>query len=288
VIQATADHRHRVKLLRFGALRRFSPVQVLSPQGIHLMLGAFLDIRFIPKQLPQANLKVIQKQGRTSTIQGSQTSSLSEVNTSSLGAITSRAVLAIFNPYSFRSSYHYYLERPNHSFKPLHRTLQCNAFNMKSDYSTEKGARTKKPSLYNRIRANHTLQKIWRVLQFLSATISLGLFSARLAKIIRLVHRATTSNGAVEGILAAAVAYTLISMLLKFVLKQGGPKILRWIWIIFDLLFVGGFIAVAVLTRPNGNGSSGPCHRIRGIRLEPAGTNCNLPWGTFILAIVST
>lgn len=159
---------------------------------------------------------------------------------------------------------------------------------MKSDYSTEKGASTKKPSLYNRIRANHTLQKLWRVLQFLSATISLGLFSARLAKIVRLINRATTSNGAVEGILAAAVAYTLISMLLKFVLKQGGPKILRWIWIIFDLLFVGGFIAVAVLTRPNGGGSSGPCHRVRGIRIEPPGTNCNLPWGTFILAIIST
>lgn len=156
---------------------------------------------------------------------------------------------------------------------------------MKHESSTTYG---KKPSLYDRIRNNHLLQKILRVLQFLSSLISLALFSARLYKIIRTVRRASASNGAVEGILAAAVAYTLISMLLKFCLKNGGPKILRWIWIIFDLLFVGGFIAVAVLTRPAGNGTSGPCHYYRGQRIEPNGTNCNLPWGTFILAIVST
>ena len=98
----------------------------------------------------------------------------------------------------------------------------------------------------------------------------------------------SASNGAVEGILAAAVAYTLISMLLKFLLKSGGPKWLRLLWIFFDIAFVGGFIAVAVLTSPGGNRTSGPCHSIRGIRVEPNGSNCNLPWGTFILAIVST
>ncbi|KAK5954364.1 hypothetical protein OHC33_004086 [Knufia fluminis] len=159
---------------------------------------------------------------------------------------------------------------------------------MKSESSMKGGVSTTKPSLYQRIRANHTLQKILRVFQFLSSVISLGLFSARLHKIIRTIRRASASNGAVEGILAAAVAYTLISMLMKFALKRGGPKWLRWIWIIFDLAFVGGFIAVAVLTSPGRDGTSGPCHRVRGVRLEPNGTNCNLPWGTFILAIVST
>ena len=158
---------------------------------------------------------------------------------------------------------------------------------MKSEYSNSDGS-TYKPTLYNRIRANHTVQKLLRVIQFLSSVISLGLFSARIYKIIRTVQRASASNGAVEGILAAAVAYTLISMILKFLLKGGGPKFLRWVWIIFDLLFVGGFIAVAVLTSPGRHGTSGPCHKVRGIRLEPRGTNCNLPWGTFILAIVST
>jgi len=158
-----------------------------------------------------------------------------------------------------------------------------------SPFTNEPGYDTgKKPSLYQRIRANHTIQKILRVLQFLSATISLGLFSSRLYKIIRLVRRASASNGAVEGILAAAVAYTLISMLLKFCLKNGGPKLLRLLWIVFDLAFVGAFIAVAYLTSPGGNKTSGPCHYVRGVRIEPNGTNCNLPWGVFILAIVST
>ena len=145
-----------------------------------------------------------------------------------------------------------------------------------------------KPSLYRRIRQNHLLQKILRVFQFLSSVISLGLFSARLYRILRTVQRATASNGAVEGILAAAVAYTLLSMILKFLLKSGGPKWLRLLWIVFDLAFVGGFIAVAYLTSPGGNKTSGPCHSVRGVRLEPNGSNCNLPWGTFILAIAST
>lgn len=159
---------------------------------------------------------------------------------------------------------------------------------MKETSSLDSYSDGAKPSLYQRIRQNHTVQKLLRVLQFLSSVISLGLFSARLYKILKLVHRASASNGAVEGILAAAVAYTLMSMLLKFVLKNGGPKWLRLLWIVFDLAFVGGFIAVAYLTSPGGNKTSGPCHHIRGVRIEPNGTNCNLPWGTFILAIVST
>jgi len=141
-------------------------------------------------------------------------------------------------------------------------------------------------SLMRSIRASKLFQSLMRLFQFLSSVISLGLFSARLYKIMRTVRRASASNGAVEGILAAAVAYTLLSMLMKACLKGGAKNILRWIWIVLDLAFVGAFIAVAVLTRPNG-GTSGPCNkRLRS--LYPSGVNCNLPWGTFILAIVST
>lgn len=159
---------------------------------------------------------------------------------------------------------------------------------MKERSSLDSRPSGSKPSFYQRIRQNHLIQKLLRVFQFLSSVISLGLFSARLYKIMRTVQRASASNGAVEGILAAAVAYTLISMLLKFLLKSGGPKWLRLLWIVFDLAFVGGFIAVAYLTSPGGDKTSGPCHSIRGVRIEPNGSNCNLPWGTFILAIVST
>ena len=133
-------------------------------------------------------------------------------------------------------------------------------------------------------------QKLLRVFQFLSAVISLAVFSARIYKIIRLTRRASVSNGAVEGILAAAVLYTLLATLLTLVLRSGGPKILRYIMVLFDILFVGAFIAVAYLTRPHG-GSSGPCQQKvtnrTGIKV-PKGVNCNLPWGTFVLAIFST
>ncbi|KKY27159.1 hypothetical protein UCDDS831_g00904 [Diplodia seriata] len=142
-----------------------------------------------------------------------------------------------------------------------------------------------------------------RVLQFLSAIISLGIFSSRVYKIYRLTtaikrrHGISHSYGAVEGILAAATLYTLVSMILSFLLRGRGAKWLRWLWVLFDLAFVGAFIAVAVLTRPAG-GSAGPRHCYNTAdanrtstgngRTDRRDDSCNLPWGTFILAIIST
>ncbi|KAI1337275.1 hypothetical protein F5Y15DRAFT_390805 [Xylariaceae sp. FL0016] len=138
-------------------------------------------------------------------------------------------------------------------------------------------------------KQNHWFQRLLRIVQFLSAVISLGLFSSRLVKIIRLYHLARAADGAVEGILAAAVLYTLAMMLINFCLKRGAPGPLRWILVLLDILFLGAFIAVAVLTRPQG-GPAGPhsCNRSRFTPVIPKGQNCNLPWGTFILAIIST
>lgn len=146
--------------------------------------------------------------------------------------------------------------------------------------------------------------RLTRVLQFLSAVISLGVFSSRLYKVYRLVNSIKTSVGvnrafgAVEGILAAATLYTLLSMLMTLLLKGGGPKWLRWLWVLLDLLFVGAFIAVSVLTSPNG-GQAGPKHcyenrntndsnNLTGETVNGSDNSCNLPWGTFILAIIST
>jgi hypothetical protein len=152
------------------------------------------------------------------------------------------------------------------------------------------------------------LLRLTRVLQFVSAIVSLGMFSQRLYKVYRLVNSIKTRRGvngaygAVEGILAAAVLYTLINMLLGCIKKSANPggKALRWIWVVLDLLFVGAFIAVTVLTRPNG-GLAGARHcyspsRLRdgasndvtGATADPKDDSCNLPWGTFILAIIST
>ncbi|CAG7561083.1 unnamed protein product [Fusarium equiseti] len=137
--------------------------------------------------------------------------------------------------------------------------------------------------------------------QFLSSVISLGLFSARLKKVWNIVNVIKTRRGvsaafgAVEGILAAAALYTLVGMILSLLLKGGGPRWLRWLWVILDILFIGAFIAVAVLTRPNG-GPAGPrrCYETQGIsgvfqdNSDTTDDSCNLPWGTFILAILST
>ncbi|PMD41177.1 hypothetical protein L207DRAFT_581623 [Hyaloscypha variabilis F] len=132
-----------------------------------------------------------------------------------------------------------------------------------------------------------------RILQLLSALVSLILFSVRLAKIVRLVGKASRSNGAVEGIVAAAVLYTLIVMALSLGLRASGSNLLRILFIVFDVLFAGAFIAVAVLTSPKRHGSSGPCTSnvdVNGFvnRYGKGDVNCNLPWGTFVLAIVST
>ncbi|KAJ9637172.1 hypothetical protein H2199_007458 [Coniosporium tulheliwenetii] len=148
------------------------------------------------------------------------------------------------------------------------------------------------------------LLRLTRILQFLSSTISLGIFSSRVYKVYRLVNSIKVargisgSYGAVEGILAAAVLYTLIAMLMSLLKKGGGSRGLRWLFVALDVAFVGAFIAVAVLTRPNG-GPAGPrhCYSDRNVRDDDIITgetanarddSCNLPWGTFILAIIST
>lgn len=146
-----------------------------------------------------------------------------------------------------------------------------------------------------------------RVLQFVSSVVSLGIFSQRLYKVYRLVNSIKTRRGvngaygAVEGILAAAVLYTLISTIFGCIKKSANPggRKLRWLWVLLDLIFVGAFIAVSVLTRPDG-GLAGAKHCYNPSRLVNGGSNnatgetasrddsCNLPWGTFILAIIST
>ncbi|KAF3903127.1 hypothetical protein ABW21_db0205713 [Orbilia brochopaga] len=143
-----------------------------------------------------------------------------------------------------------------------------------------------KPSFFSRIRNSRTLHRVLRILQFLSAIISLALFSARIARVIAIAKKASRAQGAVEGILVAAVVYTLILMVYKIIARRLGPNWLRWVLIVLDLLFVGAFIAVSDLTRPSG--PAGPCPRKTYTPAVPKGQDCNLPWGTFILAIFST
>lgn len=151
--------------------------------------------------------------------------------------------------------------------------------------------------------------RLTRVMQFLSSLISLAVFSSRLYKVYRLVNNVKTRRGvnkpygAVEGILAAAVLYTLLTTLLGCIKKNANPgkRSMRWLWVLLDLLFVIAFIVVTVLTRPAG-GLAGPRHcygkrgasngitpaTFTGKKTNTTDNSCNLPWATFLLAILST
>lgn len=139
-----------------------------------------------------------------------------------------------------------------------------------------------------------TLQRLLRVLQFVSATISLGLFSARIYKMLQLARHTATSNSAVQGILVAAVTYTLTGLLMKLFLKRSRPNILWWALTALDVAFVSPFIVVVLRTRPEGGASSRNGSKSRQLialilnKNTNSVTNCNMPWGTFFLAIVST
>ncbi|KAI1814039.1 hypothetical protein GGS20DRAFT_550302 [Poronia punctata] len=186
----------------------------------------------------------------------------------------------------------------------MDRTYQPNA-NANTKANGETGLLTRwVPERLKHTALYRWLLRLTRVFQFLSSVISLGLFSQRLYKVYRLVNSVKTAVGvnrafgAVEGILAAAVLYTIIGLVLTALLRGGGPRWLRWLWVLLDILFVGAFIAVAVLTSPDG-GLAGPKHcyknkdatnnnNLTGEMTNADDRSCDLPWGTFILAIIST
>ncbi|TGO38297.1 hypothetical protein BHYA_0078g00360 [Botrytis hyacinthi] len=106
------------------------------------------------------------------------------------------------------------------------------------------------------------LQRVLRTLQFLSALSSLIVFSIHIRRILKLYRSISHAEGAIEGILAAAIAYTLAIMVLKLCMRNGGPKFLRWVLVVLDIAFVGAFIAVAVLTSPNVNDINSILHAL--------------------------
>ncbi|KAJ9667943.1 hypothetical protein H2201_001748 [Coniosporium apollinis] len=86
-------------------------------------------------------------------------------------------------------------------------------------------------------------------------------------------------------------------MLMSCLKEANQPRWLRWLWVLFDVAFVGASIAVATLTRPNG-GPSGPRHcysnrdvdnesKVTGNIADVRDDTCNLPWGTLILSIIT-
>ena len=137
----------------------------------------------------------------------------------------------------------------------------------------------------------HLLQAI-RIIQFLSALLSLILFSVYLSRLLTSIVRA---QGAAQGILAAALAYTVMATLITFFVKVGYFA-MKAILIGLDLLFMLGFIVVAALTSPaggaartgcGGKGSSNGKRSDNGGSSSGSGPSCALVTATFALALVS-
>lgn len=101
-----------------------------------------------------------------------------------------------------------------------------------------------------------------RALEFLAAALCLGIFSYFLADLSRHHLSIPTYAKAVEGIAGAAVIYTAFAVILTCFL--GGIMFLAFLAIVLDLLFMGGFIAIAVLTRRSDRCHSGTVRSVMG------------------------
>ncbi|KAI9809765.1 MAG: hypothetical protein M1825_000198 [Sarcosagium campestre] len=97
------------------------------------------------------------------------------------------------------------------------------------------------------------IQSVLRVLQFLIAVLVLASFSYYLAYNANKDFTSPQYVKAVAGISGAALIYTGFAVILTCCL--GGITIFAVLGAILDLAFVGGFIAIAILTRKAATGS---------------------------------
>ncbi|KAJ5388792.1 hypothetical protein N7509_011333 [Penicillium cosmopolitanum] len=86
-----------------------------------------------------------------------------------------------------------------------------------------------------------------RVLQFLASAVILGIFSYYLAILSRHDQHIATWLKAVEGLAGASALYGLLGIL--FVCCLGGKSFFAFLGVLFDVLFTGAMVAIAVLTR---------------------------------------
>lgn len=146
------------------------------------------------------------------------------------------------------------------------------------------------------------LQTVLYALEFCCSAIVLGIFSYFLSVLADRDVTIAKEWQAVEGISGAAVLYTIFAVLLTCFL--GGKAFFACLGIILDILFTGGFIAIAILTRggtrscsgnvrtPIGSGDSGTKEGFRGNNGDQytyavsLGTACRLYKVVFAVAII--
>jgi len=99
------------------------------------------------------------------------------------------------------------------------------------------------------------LQSFLYLLAFCCAAIILGIYSYFLAVLADRDAPIARDTKAVEGISGAAVVYTIFAVLLTCCL--GGVSFFAFLGIVLDIAFIGGFIALAILTRQGSRSCSG-------------------------------
>lgn len=115
-----------------------------------------------------------------------------------------------------------------------------------------------------------TLTTLFYTLDFLCAAAILVIYSYFLAKLSYHDVHISKDWEAVEGLSGAAVVYTIFAILLTCFL--GGVKIFAFLGVLFDLLFMGAMIAIAVLLRKG-------AHTCKGTVVTPLGTGATTAQG---------
>ncbi|KAL2351904.1 hypothetical protein BJ546DRAFT_231027 [Cryomyces antarcticus] len=126
-------------------------------------------------------------------------------------------------------------------------------------------------------------------LEFCCASIILGIYSYFLAFLSRRNLSISNQSKAVEGISGAAVLYLIFAVLLTCFL--GGVSFFAFVAIVLDVLFVGGFIVIAVMTRNGANSCSGYVNTPLGNGPSNVGTPslrlpCKLNTAAFAVSII--
>lgn len=94
---------------------------------------------------------------------------------------------------------------------------------------------------------------LFRVLEFLAAALILGIYSYFLSVLADHKTPILNNERAVEGISGAACLYTIFGFL--FTCCCGGRSLLAAVALFLDILFVGGFVAIAILTKSGATNS---------------------------------
>jgi len=132
-----------------------------------------------------------------------------------------------------------------------------------------------------------------RIVEFASAAIILGIYSYFLSVLAEKNIHIPAWEKAVEGISGAGVLYTIFGVI--FTLCLGGITFFALIAVFLDIVFAGGFAAIAYYTRHGANSCSGVVNTPLGVGLSSEaapgpgdwGYVCSLNTACFAMAVLN-